>query len=182
VPQRLDERPLVADRLMQLLLGECPRTVDGGGPARLEDRPGLAKALGVDGPHLCAVRVPPVELGIDERSDVYAVDADIHQSAVDVDIPQVDTPQARVEDRAAAHIRAPQEHSTQLAAREVVVLPFEHGASLSVGVRTGRPLLQRPRALRVPLTDTREQSNAAYSLDDQPHISDAMKERGLRSL
>ena len=144
---------------MQLVLGECPGALDGGGPPRLEDRPGLAEALGVDRPHFCAVRVPPVELGSDERSDVHAVDADIHQVAVDVDVPQVDAPQARVEDRAAAHVRAPQEHPTQLPAGEVVLLPLEHVASLS-GVRTvdlretgPRARLVRSGTLAEPVTN-----------------------------
>ena len=47
----------------------------------------VAEALGVDRSHLGAVRVPPVELGRDERGDVHAVDPDIHQFAVDLDVP-----------------------------------------------------------------------------------------------
>lgn len=72
----------------------------------------------------------------------------------DVDVPQVDAPQARVEDRAAAHVRAPQEHPTQLAAGEVVLLPFEHVASLG-GVQTVDLRRKEARSLLVPFRDAR---------------------------
>src|SRR5262245_3517928 len=104
VSQRLDERPLTIDLLVQPGLRGAPGALDGDGPTRLEDRPRPAKAVRVARAHLRPVRVQAVELRVDERRDVDAVDAHVPDVTVDVEVPKVDTAQPRVGDRAATHV------------------------------------------------------------------------------
>jgi hypothetical protein len=59
-------------------------------PQPLEHRPRLAEAVGGIGAHLHPLGHAPVELGLDERDDIDAVDHQIAELAIDVDVEQFD--------------------------------------------------------------------------------------------
>ena len=68
---------------------------DGPGPtvpahSRSRIVPRFAEACGVGRAHLGPVRIPPVEFGLDQRPDVDAVDRQVHDLAVDIDVAKLD--------------------------------------------------------------------------------------------
>jgi hypothetical protein len=63
VAERLDERPLTVDPLVEPGLGEPAGPLDELSPAMLEDRPRLAIPVRIGGVHECALRPAPVQLG-----------------------------------------------------------------------------------------------------------------------
>ena len=73
VPQCLDERPFLVDRLMQRLLGEGPRQADGLRPLVFESRPRCAHVLGSRRTQHRPQRVPRITL-VHVRRDVDTVD------------------------------------------------------------------------------------------------------------
>jgi len=72
--QRLDERPLAVDRLVQQFRRQAPGPFDGIAPEPPQDVPRLAETGRVCRAHLGPVGVPPVELRIDQWPDVDAID------------------------------------------------------------------------------------------------------------
>jgi len=111
VAQRLDERPLAADRLVQPLGRQAARPRDGLVPQPLHDIPGLAEPGRVSRAHLGPVGIPLVQLRVDQRPDVDPVDRHVHDLAVDLDVAEFD----------AAHHRPAQVDLAELAARQVGV-------------------------------------------------------------
>ena len=126
VAQGLDERPLAVDALVQLVGRKRAGALDGAGPEPLDDVPGLAVAGGVGRAHLGPVGVPPVELGLDERRDVDAVDADVLDVAGDVDVLEPDVAGAKAPQVDLAERRTAQVDVVEGGAVEVDVL--EEGA------------------------------------------------------
>ena len=75
--QRLDERPLVVDVLVQQRRVElCERASTVAGPQVLDHRPCLAEAGRVGRAQLGPFGVATIQLRLDERADVDAVDAE----------------------------------------------------------------------------------------------------------
>jgi hypothetical protein len=77
---------------MQLPRRQMAGPLDGVAPQPLEDIPRLAETGRVCRAHPDPVRVPAVELGIDQRCDVDAIDHDVLDLAVYVDVDQLDPP------------------------------------------------------------------------------------------
>jgi hypothetical protein len=90
VPQRLDERPLAVDGLVQQVRVQPAGALDGPRPQPLDDVPRLAEAGRFRRAHPGALRVLPVELSLDQWADVDAVDPDVEDVAVEVDVVQID--------------------------------------------------------------------------------------------
>src|SRR5262245_39822141 len=90
--QRLDERPLAVDRLLQQLRLQAAGAFDGLSPQPLDDIPRLAEPSRVCRAHLDPIRIAPVEFGVDQGPDVDAVDGHVHDLAVDVDVDQFYAP------------------------------------------------------------------------------------------
>jgi hypothetical protein len=86
VAQRLDEGVLAVSLLVQQVWRQALGALDGGRPRLFDDRPRLAEAVRGGWVELSALRVAPVELGLDERTNVDAVDPDVADLAVDVDV------------------------------------------------------------------------------------------------
>ena len=64
-------------------------------PEPLKDVPRLAQPGRVRRAHLGPVRIPPGELGLDQRPDVDPVDGHVHDLAVDVDVDELGTASPR---------------------------------------------------------------------------------------
>ena len=91
--QGLQERPLLVDRDVQLLLGQGPSPFDGPLPQPLQPRPRRSEAVGIGRAHHRAVGVPQVELLLHVRADLDAVDGHVVVRAVDLDVGQHDPAQ-----------------------------------------------------------------------------------------
>jgi hypothetical protein len=89
VAEGLDEGPLVVDPLVQQRRVEAAGALDGQSPAVFQDVPGLAEVVGRPRLHLGVVGIPTHHLGLDQRPDVDAVDDDVLQLAVDLDVEQL---------------------------------------------------------------------------------------------
>ena len=72
-------------------------------------------------------RVPPVQLGVDERPDVDAIDRHVHDLAVDVDVDHLDAPHHDPAQVDGAELGTGHIDGTQLRAAEVDAL--EPGAT-----------------------------------------------------
>src|SRR5680860_949522 len=75
---------------MQQLGFQPTGPIDGLAPESLDDVPRLAEASRVSGAHLRSVGIPPVELGVDQGSDVNTTDRQVLDLAVDVDVDELD--------------------------------------------------------------------------------------------
>jgi hypothetical protein len=94
VAERLDERPLAIDGLVQRLRRQAAGPRHRLVPEPPEDFPRLAEAGRVFGAHPDPVGAPAVKLGLDQRADVDPVDGDVHDLAIDVDVDQLDAAHA----------------------------------------------------------------------------------------
>jgi len=92
VAQRLDERPLAADGLVQQLRWQAAGPFDGLAPEPLEDVPRLTEAGWVCRAHLGPVGIPPVQLRVHQGPDVDTIDRQVLDLALDVGAGQFDTP------------------------------------------------------------------------------------------
>jgi hypothetical protein len=86
VAQRLGERPLAVDRLVQQFRRQAAGPGDGLVPEPLHGVPRLAEARRVRRAHLGPVGVALVQLGVDQRPDVDTVDRHVLDFAGDVDV------------------------------------------------------------------------------------------------
>jgi hypothetical protein len=75
---------------VQQLKREAACPFDGAVPQPFDNIPRLLEASLVCRAHLRAVGVSPVELGVDQRTDVDAIDRHILDLTIDVDINQLD--------------------------------------------------------------------------------------------
>ena len=110
VAQRLDERPLVVDPLVQQLGGEQAGAVDGLGPAPLEDLPrrrGSRRRPAASSARSQGPAAPARPRPADATSTPLTIDVD--QLAVDVDVDELD----------AAHPHPLQPHLAEVRPREV---------------------------------------------------------------
>lgn len=137
VAQRLDERPLVADGLVQLRLVEAAGALDRLGPAAFDDHPRLPEPLGGVRPHQRALRVATVELRLDQRGDVDVVDDNVLEVRVDVDVPDVHPAEPAVSDATTAHVRSAHDDVPQVGPGEVVLPALVHADHLG-GFPDGR--------------------------------------------
>jgi hypothetical protein len=104
VAQRLGERPLAVHRLVQQPGRQAPGVLDGLGPETVKDVPRLAESGRVGWAHLGPVGAPPVELRLNERPEVDAVDRHVLDRAVDLDVAKLDAPH---HDAAQVHLTEP---------------------------------------------------------------------------
>lgn len=118
--QCLDERPLALDPLVQQVGRQPLGALYGRRPRLLDDPPRRAEAASVGRVELRPFRVAPVQLGLHERHDVDAIDPDVADLAVDVDI---------LEPRA-AHRRAGEVHVSEPRAAEIDLLEPRAGEVL----------------------------------------------------
>src|SRR5215475_2218392 len=125
--QRLDERPLAVDRLVQQLRLHAAKAFDGLGPQPLDDVPRLTESSRVRRAHLGPVRIAPVEFGVDQWTDVYAVDRHVHDLAVDVDVHHLDAPHHNAAQADLAELGAKEIDGAELCAAEINA--FEPGAA-----------------------------------------------------
>ena len=135
VPQRLDERPLAVDRLVQRVVGERLRPGDRRRPRRRERRPGGAHALGVGGTEHRPQRVPRVAL-VHVGGDVDAVDDEPVDQRVDVDVDEPGVAdrgvgEVDVAEACAAQVGAPEHRSGEIALELLrhCTLPSSHGTT-----------------------------------------------------
>jgi hypothetical protein len=96
VPQRLDEGPLAIDALVQPVLRERLRALDGRVPSASDDVPCSPEPVGVGRSHERAVGVAAVELGVDQRADIDTVDGHVIEVGVDLDPLEPGAPDHRV--------------------------------------------------------------------------------------
>src|SRR5262245_46841359 len=154
VPQRLDERPLAVDRLVQQLGWQAAGPRYGLVPQPLEDVPCLAEACRVCRAHLGPVRIPPVKLGVDQRPDVDTVDGQVHDFAVYVDVGQFraahqDAAHAHVAELAAgqvggAELRAAEVDALEPGARQIRIEVIGHGPTVASPAGRSQPPTARP--------------------------------------
>ncbi len=114
VAQGLDEGPLAVDRLVQQCRVEAPGPLDRRRPPPLDDVPRVAKAGGVGGSHLHPIRLTPVELGLDERRHVDAVEDEALELAVDVHVAELDATHDDV-----AHLRSAEHRPREVGVHEL---------------------------------------------------------------
>ncbi len=88
-------------------------------PQPLQDGPRLAEAVAVVGSHLRPLGHPAVQLGLDQRRDVDAVDDDVLQLAVDLDVDQLDAAHPGAVQHGAADL-----HSGEVDARRSASLRY----------------------------------------------------------
>jgi hypothetical protein len=88
MPQRLDERPLLVDTLVQPLSRQCPGPIDSPRPQPLESSPRFPITVGIHRPHLGPLGLSTIELGPHQRYDVDAVDPQVLDLGVDLDVHQ----------------------------------------------------------------------------------------------
>ena len=125
--QRLDEGPLVVDRLVQLVFGESLRPGDRLRPLVFEGRPRCAHALRVRRTEHRAQRVPRVTL-VHVCRDVDAVDDNRVDQRVDVDVDKPGVADLRVgevdvAEAGAAEIGAPEHGSRKIPSNSSGMLP-----------------------------------------------------------
>jgi hypothetical protein len=106
-------------------------------PHPFDDRPRLAEAVRVGRVELRPFRVAPVQLGLDERHDIDAVDPDVADLAVDVDILQPRAAQRRAGEVHVAEPRAAEIDLLEPRAGEVLLHELDHPPSLPPGSDTG---------------------------------------------
>jgi hypothetical protein len=92
VPQRLDERPLAVDPLVQQSRFELLGSGDGLGPQSLDHVPRFPEPRGICRSQLQPLRMPPVEFRLDQWADVNAVDSHSRQLTADVHVPKQRAP------------------------------------------------------------------------------------------
>jgi hypothetical protein len=109
VAQRLAEGPLLVDRGVQLVLGQRSGTPDGAVPQPLQSLPGGAEAVRVGRSHRRSFGIADVELLLHIGTDLDAVDHQVLEGAVDLDVRQVDPSQL-----GAPHQGAPDLHPAQI--------------------------------------------------------------------
>ena len=143
VAQGLEERPLVVHALAQHRLRQRPGPREGRLPGLHHHVPGGPEPVGVGGVEERPTGVSPLELGLDERPDVDAVDRQPVDEAVDVHVLEPDPPQARVGE---GHVA--QEHPVEvdlLEPRPAQIDPLEAGSGqVLVAVLHHRPSIAPP--------------------------------------
>ena len=144
VAQGLDERPLAVHRLVQQFGRQAPGPFGGLAPHPPEDVPRLAETGRVCRAHLGPVGVPPVELRIDQRRDVDAIDRHILDLAVDVHADQFDAPHHGPAQVHPAEPGAGQVHGVELHTAEVS--PLEPGAAEIGTDEVSHPATLTPRS------------------------------------
>lgn len=85
-------------------------------------RPRLAEPVAVVGAHLRPIGHPTVELGLDERCDVHAVDDDVLQLPVDPHVEQLDSSHPGLGEERGADVRSREVHVPQACVGEVDVV------------------------------------------------------------
>ena len=88
MPQRLDKAPVVVDPLKEQRLRQRPSACDGGAPDLFDHRPGIGQSLRVDRPQLHPLGEAAIQLGLNQRSHLDAVDAEPADIPGDVGIAQ----------------------------------------------------------------------------------------------
>jgi hypothetical protein len=158
VPQRLSERPLPVDRLVQQLRRQTARPGHRLVPEPVQGVPRLAEARRVRRAHLGPVGVAPVQFGVDQRPDIDAVDRHVLDLAGDVDVAQFDAAQHRLAQRDAEEPAPGQVDRPELRAAEVDALEPRTGqvvpgeVSHDPTVRPFRPVWhERPMAKDLPI-------------------------------
>ena len=127
VTQGLDHRPLAVDSVMLAALGHGPDPLGGRGPVVPQPPPGLpqvGRLIGADQqPH----RVPTVQLGLDVRHDLDAVDHEVGDEAVYLGVLHHHADQPRPTEVALAELRT----------GEILVVEASHADRLVSGSLEG---------------------------------------------
>ncbi len=128
---------------------EAARPVDGVGPAPLDDVPRRTEAGRVGRPHPRPVGVATVELCLDQRRHVDAVDHEVRHLAVDPDVDHLDAPQDGAGQIDAAEAGAGQVDGAELGAGQVDAVEPRPGQVDAVEPRPGQVDAVEPRPAQV---------------------------------
>src|SRR5260370_5510408 len=114
---------------------------DGLSPEPLDDVPRLAEASWVCRAHLGPVGIPPVELGVDQRSDVDTIDRQVHDLALYVGIDHLDAAEPGPSQVAGAELRAAEVDALEPGPPEILTEEVSH--TLTVTSPAEDPLAHR---------------------------------------
>ena len=122
VAQRLDERPLAVDALVQRRLGEVVRQLDRRSPHRLDGGPPFPQPRRGCGPHRHTFRVHAVEFGLDERADVHTVHLEVGDHAGQLGVDQHGVSDAHSRQVDVVHLRPGEVGMREPGATELVAV------------------------------------------------------------
>ena len=105
VPHGLDHRPLAVDAVMLAALGHRPGPLDCRGPGMPQLSPRLSQVTRLIGTNQQPHRVAVVELRLDVRHHLHAVDHEVGDQAVDLNVLHDNTDQPRPTQVAFAELR-----------------------------------------------------------------------------
>ena len=157
VAERLDERPLTADRCVERLGRQRAGTLDRLGPLLLEQVPGLAEARRVGRVHERTLGRLPVQFRFDVGRHLDAVDHDVAQLAVDDHVEHLGTEELGAVHHHAAELGAVEPHPPAVGVLELHLVQSRAGQRSASERRAGQVLVdelahgtdRRPRSGRV---------------------------------